>query len=449
MSINAIKQYYNITSNEETRNHAYLSINPSTHAVTCHTVTGSRISDKQKKAHIDALKYIVENGSRADAPTEIKNMYSQLCSSREHLGTITKIFLVSVKGMVSPEQARIVESVKHDLQTWCNQALFKGDFQELKYRELATHEILKVLVNGRNHLDLSHMHLGTLPRVFDRMPFLKTVNIESCYLERPPLELESLAGCDIRGIEEFTLTGLALPKEVATSPNFSVYIDLFLNQFTGKFVALSSGKVIGFNQFSKNKISSMAPEAAIKELNTLKTSYAKLDSLVCSLTGASSEDRNNKSEIDSTFFLIMKKAPNLSFAKEIYSTVEGLKNLKDILGALKSLNTRIDIENLAKERASSPPPSKPKPTYPSYFEEAAPPKPAASSSKDKYDFSGGSLSRDQALDILGFAKGSNPDEKQIRSAYLKESRKHHPDKSADPDADRKFKAINAANEVLK
>ena len=49
-------------------------------------------------------------------------------------------------------------------------------------------------------------------------------------------------------------------------------------------------------------------------------------------------------------------------------------------------------------------------------------------------------------DVLGVAE--NASDKDIRSAYRKLARELHPDTNADPEAERRFKDVTAAHEVL-
>ena len=49
-------------------------------------------------------------------------------------------------------------------------------------------------------------------------------------------------------------------------------------------------------------------------------------------------------------------------------------------------------------------------------------------------------------DILGI--GRNASEEELKKAYRSQARKWHPDVSTDPDAEAKFKRLEAANDVL-
>jgi len=58
-----------------------------------------------------------------------------------------------------------------------------------------------------------------------------------------------------------------------------------------------------------------------------------------------------------------------------------------------------------------------------------------------------SSSRDEtwALEMLGFGPNDNPSEKEIKTAYRKKARKHHPDRGGDK---KKFQEIGAAMKIL-
>lgn len=58
------------------------------------------------------------------------------------------------------------------------------------------------------------------------------------------------------------------------------------------------------------------------------------------------------------------------------------------------------------------------------------------------------MNKAEALKVLGFTSGDNPDDKEIKKAFKKRAAKLHPDVNKDDNAEQQFKDLNAAHEFL-